>query len=94
MPAGLQIFNSSGVLTGNYTQNYGRHLNTIYTGDYPGNSITDAGLLSGRPWFQIYLASNTLFSWDIAENISVSGSVLSWSPIPGSFQCYIAYGVY
>lgn len=94
MPAGLQVFNSSGNLIGNYTNYYGRHLGTIWTGDYPANSFYDAKLLEGTPWYMLYSSSRSQGDMWGVYNISISGGSLSWEKWSPSNNNYIIYGIY
>lgn len=96
MPAGLQLFDSSGALLADHTVNYGRYTGMVWTGNYPGNSYYDASLLTGRPWYIKInhpddVSNGPLYS---AVQILISGGTISWLFQLTRKDCWILYGVY
>lgn len=94
MPQGLQIWNSSGNAILDVTDSLTRVLGMVQTsgGVNASGSLSDARLLTGRPWFTIVL--------QLIENyvptVTIDGATISWSAeqyFPAS-PCLLIYGIY
>lgn len=90
MAQGLQIWDNSGGLILNVTDNLTRVIGSTHTAKI-GGSITNSLLLTGTPWCVVYNAVG-LQCW----NVTFSGSVMTWTIVPGirADDSIITYGVY
>ena len=95
MLAGLECFDENGEKTLSLTSRITRVIGSISTphGKNKSGSINVPELLSGNPWFFVYIVGS---GTGIQPKVSVSGSVLSWSS-EGDWSlepCIIYYGVF
>jgi len=77
MPAGLQVWDATGALVLDTSTIVARVLGSITTSDLSG-SLTDAGFLTGNPFWAVATSQPWYFNALLHESISVTGSTLAW----------------
>jgi len=94
MPQGLQIWDESGNIVLDLTDNFTRLLGSVYT-NFANGRHYDANLLQGRPWFEVIAPSESSLISIGFLNVYVSDGTLVWThEATARYNYKIVYGVY
>lgn len=92
MPQGLQVWNASGQLIVDVTDNLGRVLGIANVTGGAAGSVTHAGFAQGTGFWMLMGVNSYALP---APAFSLSGTTLSWTwPDGGSGSFKLVYGVY
>lgn len=90
MPAGIQVWDSAGVLVVDISDRLARVLGTFNVFSGPGSRV-DANLASGTPWAVVTPLSVTENGMPVVT-FNTSTNTMSWTNAAAA--CTITYGVY
>ena len=95
MPAGAESYDASGNLIFGVTDSLTRWLGVIFIGIGDSGVITNDGLLTGRPWYEVQVYSPTyVIGYNPAVSFAGNQMFYTNSPSPIGAPFRISFGVF